>query len=1065
MSIGRIIAVSGLRVEVLVSDPNVRLRDIIYTIKDGERQRFEVVEMEGSVLSAVPFQSAKGLTRGMEVFLQPGGLQMEYSDAILGRIFDPFGNTLDGNAVETPQTRNVYDRTMHFDEIEIEGAILWTGIKALDFFAPMRKGFKMGLLGGAGVGKTVLIKELIHNVFKGFSSNSVFVGIGERSREGKELYDEMKEGDLLGKMSMLFGQMGENSVSRSRAIYGGLTLAEYLRDEKHQDVLMFVDNMYRMVQAASEISAELGNLPIDNGYSTTLYTDIASVEIAENAEIDAMRFTQGHLEPIGMTAQTADVTFSDGVGVFPLNWPSGVYQPYWKATTLDSENTEQIHAEGTGYLNIGASNRVVFSDLHDDDGEPLTAGDGVTPLTHDTLIASMPTQTFTATAGLESGTATAYEWYRADSMRAAFDLCVSGVSSDAVLVGTEASHRFGARGFYWCVITDGGGERVTSEVLVVNSDGYFPQTKRDAVTTRGSEGFLYQNHAYTTDAYGIRQWRDVYDAQIDGGVIVPNDDTAAFAHRSFRMLFANGSASLPKLTVYASGVSSVNLEFDDSVPLDDPAYLPSAAFCVLDANGNELLTQQIDTRVYTLSYDFVRELTVRVFTGGASMDYRIKPDALRRTVSTSGAQYFFLNTRGVSGSRETVGDFVHLYGDFGLLSNGNIVSLNGNGVTGVVGQTRLLGAKPLYTASYNGKTLRTFHGFTDVSGTVNPLRMYVKNGSLFAVSASFADDAYGLIADTYLGTRYLTVLSDGALYDLENAISMPDNFRNTTIRETSSSIDSSTHMVLIRYESGAIASFDYLSGVKKDLVSDLGDQSLITFAKSYFSAKVKALRKELADGYLTLIETQEAITVMGLTEDMLITASEGASDGANMGGDSLADGEGDSKGGTPIGGGSLVNGGNDGNGDAPLDGSGSFGGSSAPNDDHDATDGSASVSTEGALDETASDGMTTDTLGGAEGNGAIRMIAVYDPTTGQYTLMLESDLLDGTNLSVKERLERAGLTYPNAGINTAAPAKRVEASVWPILLVAVLIVCVLVGLMLWLRRDGRANANKQKQHR
>lgn len=788
-------------------------------------------------------------------------------------------------------------------------------------------------------------------------------------------------------------------------------------------------------------------------------------EITENAEIDAMRFTQGHLEPSGVTARTSDVTFSDGVGVFPLNWPSGIYQPYWKATTLDSENTEQIHAEGTGCLNIGASNRVVFSDLHDDDGEPLLAGDGVTPLTHDTLIASMPTQTFTATAGLESGTAAAYEWYRADYMRAAFDQCVSGASSDAVLVGTEASHRFGARGFYWCVITDGGGEKVTSEVLAVNSDGYFPQTKRDGVTTRGSEGFLYQNHTYTTDANGIRQWRDVYDAQIDGGIIVPNDDTAAFTRRSFRMLFANGIASLPKLTVYASGVSSVNLEFDDSVPLDDPSYLPSAAFCVLDANGNELLTQQIDTRVYTLSYDFVRELTVRVFTGGASMDCRIKPDALRRTVSTSGAQYFFLNTRGVSGSRETVGDFVHLYGGFGLLSNGNIVSLNGNGVMGVVGQTRLLGVKPLYTASYNGKTLRTFHGFTDVSGTVNPLRMYVKNGSLFAVSASFADDAYGLIADTYLGTRYLTVLSDGALYDLENAISMPDNFRNASIRETSSSIDSSTHTVLIRYESGAIASFGYLSGVKKDLVSDLGDQSLITFAKSYFSAKVKALRKELADGYLTLIETQKAITVMGLTEDMLVTASEGASDGANLGGDSLADGESESKDGAPIGGGSLVNGGNDGNGEAPLDGTGSFGGSSAESEDHGGSNGSASVSGEGALGETASDGIGADTLGGAEDNGTIRMIAVYDPTTGQYTLMLESDLLDGTNTSVKERLERAGLTYPNAGINTAAPTKRIEASVWPILLVAALIVCVLVGLMLWLRRDGHANANKQKQRR
>ena len=286
MIIGRIIAVSSLRIEILLTGGTPKLKDVVYVERDGGTDHFEVVSLDGHIAVAVPFASVKGLKKGMEVHLADGGLRVEYSDAILGRIFDPFGRVLDGNAVPSPHTRCVYDRQMSFSEIEIEGDILWTGIKALDFFAPMRKGYKMGLLGGAGVGKTVLIKELIHNVFKGFSSNSVFVGIGERSREGKELYDEMKEGDLLDKMAMLFGQMGENSVSRSRAIYGGLTLAEYLRDEKHQDVLLFVDNMYRMVQASSEISAELGNLPIDNGYSTTLFTEIANVQERINSVKD-----------------------------------------------------------------------------------------------------------------------------------------------------------------------------------------------------------------------------------------------------------------------------------------------------------------------------------------------------------------------------------------------------------------------------------------------------------------------------------------------------------------------------------------------------------------------------------------------------------------------------------------------------------------------------------------------------------------------------------------------------------------------------------------------------------
>ena len=172
----------------------------------------------------------------------------------------------------------MYREPLRLSDVEINGDILWTGIKVLDFFAPMQKGFKMGLLGGAGVGKTVVIKELINNVYKGFGSNSVFIGVGERSREGKELYDEMKEGDLLDKISMVFGQMGENSMARSKAVFSGLTVAEYLRDEKKQDVLLFIDNIYRFVQASSEISADMNRMPIENGYPLDLETMVSEIE-------------------------------------------------------------------------------------------------------------------------------------------------------------------------------------------------------------------------------------------------------------------------------------------------------------------------------------------------------------------------------------------------------------------------------------------------------------------------------------------------------------------------------------------------------------------------------------------------------------------------------------------------------------------------------------------------------------------------------------------------------------------------------------------------------------------
>ena len=276
--IGKIISVSELGVEILTDGTGVAERDMLYTTVDGERRHFEVCDVSGSVVNAIPFESTKGLKRGMEVEKAEHGLTMEYSDQILGRVFNPYGGMIDEQPLDSICQKNVYQSSPSLSQIDANGEILWTGIKVLDFFAPMRKGFKMGLLGGAGVGKTVLIKELIHNVYQGLGSNSVFIGVGERSREGRELYDEMTEAGLLDKMAMVFGQMGDNSASRSHAIYSGLTLAEYLRDEKKQDVLLFVDNIYRYVQAYSEISAMMNRMPIENGYPATIEMNVSEVE-------------------------------------------------------------------------------------------------------------------------------------------------------------------------------------------------------------------------------------------------------------------------------------------------------------------------------------------------------------------------------------------------------------------------------------------------------------------------------------------------------------------------------------------------------------------------------------------------------------------------------------------------------------------------------------------------------------------------------------------------------------------------------------------------------------------
>lgn len=276
--VGRIIGISDLNVKVILLDDEVKIGDILSCKLDKKLYRFEVVEIDSNIATTIPFESVIGLKKGIELDTLDDGLSIEYSDKILGKVFNSYGDLIDGSTIKTPKRKNVYERKLAIKDININSGPLWTGIKVIDFYSPIQKGFKMGLLGGAGVGKTVLIKELINNVYKKLNSNSVFVGVGERSREGKELYDDMKNDNLLDKMSIVFGQMGESPCARSKAIYSGLTLTEYLRDQKGQDVLLFVDNMFRFVQAKSEISTELKRIPIENGYPTTMISDVNEVE-------------------------------------------------------------------------------------------------------------------------------------------------------------------------------------------------------------------------------------------------------------------------------------------------------------------------------------------------------------------------------------------------------------------------------------------------------------------------------------------------------------------------------------------------------------------------------------------------------------------------------------------------------------------------------------------------------------------------------------------------------------------------------------------------------------------
>ena len=231
------------------------------------------------VVRCVALSSTDGLTRGMTAMDTGAPITVPVGDEVLGRLFNVIGQTIDEKGpVNTTKTSPIHKPAPSFEDQNTKSEIYETGIKVIDLIAPYTRGGKVGLFGGAGVGKTVLIQELINNIAKEHGGISVFAGVGERTREGNDLYNEMIESGVIEKTAMVFGQMNEPPGARMRVALTGLTMAEYFRDEEGQDVLLFIDNIFRFTQAGSEVSALLGRMPSAVGYQPTLATEMGALQ-------------------------------------------------------------------------------------------------------------------------------------------------------------------------------------------------------------------------------------------------------------------------------------------------------------------------------------------------------------------------------------------------------------------------------------------------------------------------------------------------------------------------------------------------------------------------------------------------------------------------------------------------------------------------------------------------------------------------------------------------------------------------------------------------------------------
>lgn len=279
---GKIIRVSGPVVDVAFEEGGLpAIRDALETTLDGKRLVMEAALHIGKgVVRCIMLDSSDGMKRGMEVRATGSGIKVPVGKEVLGRLFNVLGEPIDGGEAIPAEVirRDINRKPPAFDEQNTTVSILETGIKVIDLLEPYPKGGKIGLFGGAGVGKTILIQELIHNVATRLGGYSVFTGVGERSREGNDLWTEMRESGVIDKTALVFGQMNEAPGVRMRVALTGLTMAEYFRDDEHRDVLLFIDNIFRFVQAGSEVSTLLGRMPSAVGYQPTLAGDMGELQ-------------------------------------------------------------------------------------------------------------------------------------------------------------------------------------------------------------------------------------------------------------------------------------------------------------------------------------------------------------------------------------------------------------------------------------------------------------------------------------------------------------------------------------------------------------------------------------------------------------------------------------------------------------------------------------------------------------------------------------------------------------------------------------------------------------------
>lgn len=281
-NVGKVVQVIGPVVDVLFENELPSLLNAIdIPLADGKKLVVEVAQHVGDDhIRCIAMGSTDGLVRGMEAIDTGAPIQVPVGKEVLGRMFNVLGDEID----ELPPLENSVKRMpIHrdapaFDEQQTGTEILETGIKVIDLLCPYAKGGKIGLFGGAGVGKTVLIQELIHNIAKEHGGMSVVTGVGERTREGNDMYHEMKDSGVLDKTVLVYGQMNESPGARMRVGLSGLTMAEHFRDSDHQDVLLFIDNIFRFTQAGSEVSALLGRMPSAVGYQPTLATEMGQLQ-------------------------------------------------------------------------------------------------------------------------------------------------------------------------------------------------------------------------------------------------------------------------------------------------------------------------------------------------------------------------------------------------------------------------------------------------------------------------------------------------------------------------------------------------------------------------------------------------------------------------------------------------------------------------------------------------------------------------------------------------------------------------------------------------------------------